>query len=929
PNTATRTISFTVNDGSDDSNTATKIVTVADTNQSPIVTTSWGNSTFTASSNATSTPVVIDSGITVSDLDNTTLASATVAITGNFHSGEDVLAFSNTSAVTYGNITASYNSATGVMTLTSSGATATLARWQSALSAVTYTDTAITPNSVTRTISFTVNDGSDYSNTATKNVTVTVLNQSPIVTTSGGSSAFVSGNNSTSTPVAVDSGITVSDLDNTTLASATVAITGNFHSGEDVLAFSNTSAVTYGNITASYNSATGVMTLTSSGATATLARWQSALSAVTYTDTAITPNSVTRTISFTVNDGSDYSNTATKNVTVTVLNQSPIVTTSGGSSAFVSGNNSTSTPVAVDSGITVSDLDNTTLASATVAITGNFHSGEDVLAFSNTSAVTYGNITASYNSATGVMTLTSSGATATLARWQSALRAVTYTDTAITPNSVTRTISFTVSDGSANSNTATKNVTVAATNHSPIVTTSGGNSAFTASNNVTSTPIAVDSGITVSDLDSSTLASATVAITGNFQAGEDVLGFINDGATNGNITASYNSATGAMTLTSLGASATLVQWQSALSAVTYTDSAITPNTATRTISITVNDGSANSNTATKNVNVTAVVRLSANPQTITVQRGNTASTAITADYSNQSQLDVTPFTAWTVQSPAVATVAGGIITGNATGSTVITATYGGQSVSINLTVTSPSYTGGGSFDSLPNSTGKDPIEPAKEPPIQKNNTFKDIVNHNQLVTAVSNALTANKSAIFNDTKSHWATNNISLAAKLGIISGYPDGSFQPDAEITRAEFSAMIVKAFNLALGDGNISFPDIQNNWARTSIEILASNGVISGYPDGTFKADQTISRAEMVKIISKIVNLIELKSSAPKSFADVGPQYWAKNVIDDAATAGIISGRDATHFFPNDKVMRSEAVTVIINSLKADPAISAMLKQ
>ncbi|WP_239619334.1 hypothetical protein, partial [Cohnella mopanensis] len=124
PNTATRTISFTVNDDSDDSNTATKTITVADTNQSPIVTTSWGNSAFTAGNNVTSTPIAVDSGITVSDLDNYTLASATVAITGNLHSGEDVLGFSNTSAVTYGNITAIYNSLTGVMTLTSSGASA-------------------------------------------------------------------------------------------------------------------------------------------------------------------------------------------------------------------------------------------------------------------------------------------------------------------------------------------------------------------------------------------------------------------------------------------------------------------------------------------------------------------------------------------------------------------------------------------------------------------------------------------------------------------------------------------------------------------------------------------------------------------------------------------------------------------------------------
>ena len=116
---------------------------------------------------------------------------------------------------------------------------------------------------------------------------------------------------------------------------------------------------------------------------------------------------------------------------LTAANIPPVTTTSGGTTAFTEGNNVTSTPVTIDGALTVSDLDNTTLASATVAITGNFHSGEDVLAFTNNGS-TMGNIAASYNAATGVMTLTSAGATATVAQWQAALRSVTYTDSSDT-----------------------------------------------------------------------------------------------------------------------------------------------------------------------------------------------------------------------------------------------------------------------------------------------------------------------------------------------------------------------------------------------------------------------------------------------------------------------------------------------------------------
>ncbi|MEN3030265.1 Ig-like domain-containing protein [Chromobacterium amazonense] len=599
PNTSTRTIQVTVNDGRGGTSSAASVTMAV--SAAPLLSASGGSAAFTAGDNAASTPVAVDGGITVTDNASSTLASGTVSITGNFHSGEDVLAFTNNNATTYGNISASYNSGTGVLTLTSSGATATLAQWQAALRAVTYTDSAVTPNSATRTVSFQVADGnSNASSAATRTVTVADTDQTPIATASGGSTAFTAGNNTSSTPVTVDSGITVSDLDNTTLASATASITGNFHSGEDSLSFTNTSAATYGNIVGSYNSGTGVLTLSSSGATATIAQWQAALRAVKYTDSAVTPNSATRTISFVVNDGTKNSAAATKTVTVADTDQTPIVTASGGSASFTAGNNVTSTPVTIDGGITVSDLDNTTLASGTVSITGNFHSGEDALAFSNTSSATFGNIVGSYNSGTGVLTLTSSGATATVAQWQAAFRAVTYTDTAITPNNATRTISFVASDGQQNSTAATRTVTVADTDQTPIATVSGANGSYTLSG--TPTPVAVDGGITVTDRDNATLASGTVSITGNFHSGEDVLAFTNtSSATFGNIVGSYNSGTGVLTLTSSGATATLAQWQAALQAVTYNDTSGTPNTATRTISFVVNDGTVNSAAVTRNI----------------------------------------------------------------------------------------------------------------------------------------------------------------------------------------------------------------------------------------------------------------------------------------------------------------------------------------
>ncbi|HSN01373.1 MAG TPA: hypothetical protein VLS52_10235 [Rudaea sp.] len=286
-------------------------------------------------------------------------------------------------------------------------------------------------------------------------ITVSNVISPPVITTDAGSTSFVAGDNVASTPVPVDSGLAVTDASSSTLASATVAITGNFHAGEDVLAFVNDGS-TMGNITASYNAAIGVLTLTSAGATATLAQWQSALQSVTYTDTAVTPNTATRTVSFTaVDGGGTTSNTATRTITVTATDQTPIVTTTGGTTSYVSG----TAAVTIDAGITVSDLDNATQSAATVAIISGFHSG-DTLAFINTNSTTYGNIVASYNAATGVLTLTSSGATATNAQWTNTLSSVSFSSSSTTGG--TRTIAFAINDGSKTSAAATDTVNVLA-----------------------------------------------------------------------------------------------------------------------------------------------------------------------------------------------------------------------------------------------------------------------------------------------------------------------------------------------------------------------------------------------------------------------------------------------------------------------------------
>ena len=266
-------------------------------------------------------------------------------------------------------------------------------------------------------------------------------------------------------------------------AEQTLGHIDNFVTGQDVLGFT-ANASTMGNIAGTYNATTGVMSLTSSGNTATLAQWQAALQAVTYSNSSDAPSTLARTISYVVNDGTTNSAAVTNTVNVSAANDAPTL----GGTATAIGYTENGAAAAIHTAITVADLDNTTLANATVSITGNFVTGQDVLGFT-ANASTMGNIAGTYNATTGVMSLTSSGNTATLAQWQTALRAVTYSNSSDNPSTLARTISYVVNDGATNSTAVTNTVNVSAANDSPTGTVSYSGTAkvgtvLTATNNL-------------------------------------------------------------------------------------------------------------------------------------------------------------------------------------------------------------------------------------------------------------------------------------------------------------------------------------------------------------------------------------------------------------------------------------------------------------
>ncbi len=560
-----RTITWQANDGALNSTAATSTVNITAVDDAPVVT-AGATVGFTEQGSA----VVLDAGLTLSDPDNTSLASATVSI-GGFVAG-DTLNFTNQNG-----ITGSYDSGTGVLSLTGS---ALVADYQTALRSITFSSASDNPTNfgadTGRTITWTANDGALNSTAATSTVNVTAINDAPVLL-----AGATVGYTEQGTAAVLDSGLTLTDADNTTLASATVSITSGLFAG-DTLNFTNQNG-----ISGSYDGGTGVLTLSG---TSSVANYQAALRSITFSSPSDNPTNfgadTGRTITWTANDGALNSAPASSTVTITAVDDAPVVT-AGATVGFTEQGSA----VVLDAGLTLSDPDNTSLASATVSI-GGFVTG-DTLNFTNQNG-----ITGSYDSGTGVLSLTGS---ALVADYQMALRSITFSSASDNPTNfgadTGRTITWTANDGALNSAPASSTVNVTAVNDAPILL-AGAAVGYTEQG----TAAVLDSGLTLSDADNTTLAGATVSITSGLFAG-DTLNFTNQNGISG----SYDGGTGVLTLSG---TSSVANYQAALRSITFSSASDNPTNfgsdTGRTITWQANDGALNSTTATSTVTITAV-----------------------------------------------------------------------------------------------------------------------------------------------------------------------------------------------------------------------------------------------------------------------------------------------------------------------------------
>ena len=176
---------------------------------------------------------------------------------------------------------------------------------------------------------------------------------------------------------------------------------------------------------------------------------------------------------------------------------------------------------------------------------------------------------------------------------------------------------------------------------------------------------------------------------------------------------------------------------------------------------------------------------------------------------------------------------------------------------------------------------------------------------------------------FSDTQQYWAQPAIDRVSNKSIVGGYPDGTFRPDGAITRAEFSAILIKAANLSPMPANQSpFMDVPTqHWAFPAINAAKASGLVSGFPGGMFYPSRTISRVEALAMLANAAKL-PLPSDAEVNQILTGYQdaasvpAWSRRAVAASLKAGMLNQFPNTAMvMPVNQASRGEVAAMVDN--------------
>jgi len=172
---------------------------------------------------------------------------------------------------------------------------------------------------------------------------------------------------------------------------------------------------------------------------------------------------------------------------------------------------------------------------------------------------------------------------------------------------------------------------------------------------------------------------------------------------------------------------------------------------------------------------------------------------------------------------------------------------------------------------------------------------------------------------FRDIAGHWAEDSIVKLNALGLVSGTGDRRFEPDRGISRAEATALLVRALG---GSGTpaatIAYRDLdESHWAYKAIQQATAAGIVNGLPGGRFGPSNPVSRAEAAVMIGRALGLAPLnRASAP--FNDLSPNHWAASMINRLKEEGLLSGYPGGFVRPDERISRAEFSVFLLRAVE-----------
>lgn len=213
--------------------------------------------------------------------------------------------------------------------------------------------------------------------------------------------------------------------------------------------------------------------------------------------------------------------------------------------------------------------------------------------------------------------------------------------------------------------------------------------------------------------------------------------------------------------------------------------------------------------------------------------------------------------------------------------------------------------------------------------IEKDGRQYAVINSltNSTYTVIWNPVT------FADASSHWAKDAINEMGSRKVVTGVTSQLYEPNRNITRAEFAAMVVRGLGLDQGLGTADYKDVSSNaWYRGVIETASGYGIIKGYGDKTFQPNQSITREQAMTMLARAMKITKLEADLTtsqvhdllQSFSDKGlASSYAKESIAQCLQTGIVQGRTADQLAPEKPITRAEVAVMIQRLLEKSDLI------